>query len=436
MKIKSYYMKLRGIILFITILYSTTSCNTLDKSFNSDAAKISVINKWHFNIFPNHEILARSYMLATLMDPVIYEVADEYKENLDSKTLGFWLQNNFKHTQSLYNFADLPGRDPWGVRNDSESPTFKKLLPSEMKAMSMYNYGDPKIGKCLSLAVFHSNAMIASGTDPDDVVLFNLLDSGMHHTVAVVKNKDEYILFNNNRCRYFRTDESFIDWLQKRKDVIGYFNHFFSYCNKKIDIHTFTYDFNSFTFNDNIIMNNSLSLMENIKFFTKVKTESDQIDIIHTFETREELVETVFTNRENKLLFDLTKYAYQSFDVEEPSLYLEASLITSGPKDLSSEFSTIQDFFNWLSANIGNESIFGQASNRIMTAEQVIVFKKGNAVDRAVLAHTILYHMGYHSIIKITRNNAFICVEDLIYDLTINEVVSLIKEDVENEFKI
>jgi hypothetical protein len=95
-----------------------------------------------------------------------------------------------------------------------------------------------------------------------------------------------------------------------------------------------------------------------------------------------------------------------------PEMYLKASLRSSRPKELALTLKNENAIFSWIKSNIRPGSIFIDAPERIMTAEQVIVFKKGGFKDQAVLAFTLLKHNGFKPIIKITRDNAYITFEN------------------------
>ena len=57
-------------------------------------------------------------------------------------------------------------------------------------------------------------------------------------------------------------------------------------------------------------------------------------------------------------------------------------------------------------------SIFEESTRRIMTAEDVIVFRRGGWKDQAVLASVLLKRMGYSLEMFVTADSAFVALGD------------------------
>jgi hypothetical protein len=132
---------------------------------------------------------------------------------------------------------------------------------------------------------------------------------------------------------------------------------------------------------------------------------------------RESALSAIFgkSNATNGLAV-LTKYAYQSLYVKNPELYVRASLRAPQAKELTGRLDSADDIITWITTNVTQGSIFGDEENRIMVADQVIVFKTGGPKDQAVLACTLLTLKGYHPVMTITTESAYLQYEGKIYD--------------------
>jgi hypothetical protein len=96
----------------------------------------------------------------------------------------------------------------------------------------------------------------------------------------------------------------------------------------------------------------------------------------------------------------LAKYAYQSLYVKHPEYYLSASLNSSVVRNLAASLNSEIEIFEWIRTHIRYGSIFNNGEERLMTADQVLVFQQGSYKDQAVLAFTLLRHLGISSVTK------------------------------------
>jgi hypothetical protein len=62
--------------------------------------------------------------------------------------------------------------------------------------------------------------------------------------------------------------------------------------------------------------------------------------------------------------------------------------------------------------NVAPGSIFEDSAWRTMTAEDVIVFRRGGWKDQALLAAVLLKRRGYAPEIFVTADNAFVALDD------------------------
>ncbi|HSG29039.1 MAG TPA: hypothetical protein VLA34_11205, partial [Candidatus Krumholzibacterium sp.] len=151
---------------------------------------------------------ALAYNWACLIDPVTAEIAAEWKkamagaETVAEKiaAIDAWNEQNMYHTQMTDYFKDMPGQDPWGVTLDGK-PTFRKLLPSEMKAMTKLT--GRISGKCMTLANLLAACLIHSGVRPDDIAIIHVQMPNFQHGAAIFNWDGEMARTNNHRMGMF-----------------------------------------------------------------------------------------------------------------------------------------------------------------------------------------------------------------------------------------
>ena len=364
---------------------------------------IIVINKW------NHELVEyfdsdylTSWMLASLIDPVVYDIIDElHVEGKDpsqlAEDLRQWALQNEVHTQGLSRFSYAPGNDPWGATLTSagtKRPTYKKLLPSEMKAMSIFS---GKItGKCMTLANLNVCLFRLMGAEPDNAVVIRT----ENHGVGLVKFGGSMYFINNTDIR--KIDHTAREWITSQT--------FAGLWTESISINR------GFTVTDEVLDSQD-SLLCAIWKANWGKEPPPHASLMPDEIERESALSAIFgkSNATNGLAV-LTKYAYQSLYVKKPELYVRASLRAPQAKELAGRLDSANDIITWITTNVTQGSIFEDEENRIMVADQVIVFKTGGPKDQAVLACTLLTLKGYHPVMTITTESAYIEYEGKIYD--------------------
>ncbi len=387
---------------------------------------LGCINRWHYELYPSNHRVSTPYMLANLMDPVTAEVAAELKEIIrDCKTteekiqkLRDWSVANLSHTQMGPEFQGYPGNEPWGLSYFWGGPTFKKLIPSEMKAMRLHT---GKIsGKCMTLANFLSSVFIHLGANPDDVVLLLVVLPKARHGVAFVKYEGEILFINNYD---FMPAIIAVPRNPSAVPMEGIYNH------KSIKEVNFWI---APDFLDNGFLSSQKSLMQT--FIDHFGLESVLPDYNQAFnfplQDPDQLKATIFKNQDHTEYGDLAKYAYQSLYVKYPEYYLTASFRTSGARFVAEELETVQDVFDWIKSHIRFGSIFPESEERLMTADQVLVFQQGSLKDQAVLAYSILKHKGYDPVIKLTSENAYVEVDSKIFEANDWQEIKSIPEKV------
>lgn len=387
---------------------------------------LTVITRWQGTFFPANERTGLALLAAILLDPVTEAISNEWKRSITEcsttvekvQKISSWAFSNLAYTQVHREFSNLPGRDPWGIRDDGGYPTFKKLLPSEMAALRQYT---GKIsGKCFTLVNLITSCFVQLGVSPDDVVIFAVEQGQARHAMALMKFEGEVLLVNLMLIDFLKNhvgDEA------KSYKILGIYNHKCIYNTDFILTKEHLHKFLAPT--DTPLMTTILKMFGSEGSRIGWQNEADI-----PYGDRHELYNRIFKRTGPDSLLDLAKYAYQSLNVKNPECYLKASLKTSGPKELASELTTVHEVFHWINSYVIEGSIFSDSARRIMTADQVLVFRQGGDKDRAVLAYTLLRHNGYMPAIRLTKTCAYIILNDVSYDIRDGKTVTQLNEPV------
>jgi hypothetical protein len=401
-----------------------------EKSFNNEEV-IAVINRWHGEIYPDHENRNLALLTAFLLDPVTEEISSEWKEIIrDFKTteekvrvINEWTTSNLAYTQGDKQFLNYPGKDPWGTKQDGLSPTFKKLIPSEMKAMQLYT--NKISGKCFTLVNLISSCFVQFGVDPDDILVVITKAGEARHAMALINYEKELLLVNL----------FFVDFLKNHIDkdsdvyeIVGIYNHKFS-SNVNFEIRN--------TDLQKMISKPESNLVQTFMKYFKLEDRMEHYNFDESlpYANREDIYLTVFNDDTATDWISLSKYAYQSLFVKHPELYLEASLNTSVLKDLAKTLRSPVEIIQWINNHIRAGSIFPDSDERIMTADQVLVFQQGGLKDKAVLAYALLKLNGYQPLINISEQNVFIQIDKQIFDFRNNKLINDISEEIKLTLK-
>ncbi len=409
-------MRQKDVILILLLSLSTRLCSqeiALKEEYkatilNEPALQendiLRTINKWHFELFPGNGRVVNPFTLACLLDPTAYKLADSLAHEFikrpatlaKSVIINDWMNKNLLHTQGSGVFAHLPGLDPWGTMENSAMPTYKKLLPAEMQAMSIYT--GKIMGECYMLANLMISLMVLLGTSPDNVTILQIwVNTNYQHAITLADFEGELIFFNNTTAQ--KVDLATQQLIQQQ-NCFGFFNHSVT-------------EARSFKIKPELFLRQATIIEGVVKSAGNTPNILDRtIEPLYDLKNRDDLVANIFPNPQKSELFALAKYSYQSLYVKIPNLYLKASLRSSRPKELARTLKDEAAIFSWIKSNIGAGSIFIDAPERIMTAEQVIVFKKGGLKDQAVLAYVLLKHKGFRPLISITSDQAYLTLGD------------------------
>lgn len=388
---------------------------------------IGAINRWHKHIYWRNRQTSTAYLMAMLLDPVTTEIATEIEKSLDKvttteekiKIMHKWLQTNMVHTQMDSAFKDYPGNEPWGIQDLTFKPTYKKLLPSEMKAMRLHT--NKISGKCITLANMITSIFIHLGVSADDILLVIMQLNNGKHGSALVRFEDEIVFTNNNRMDLFKNRPK--NGSSKSTSVLALYNH---------------RDLKPAYFNISLSDFDGKSHFENeylFHGFTKYLKLTDQLYDFgmwpeYSLSNISKLRDEIFLGNPRSLVSELTKYAYQSLYVKYPEYYLTASMRSSLPRDLAETINSVDDVYDWIENHVRFGSIFPDSESRIMTADQVLVFQQGSLKDQGVLAYTLFKYKGYEPILFLTHVDAYVEVDGKLYSFREKKYINQISEDV------
>ena len=395
------------IIFILSLLLSLTLYSHPISSQITEKEKMAVINRSHYVLYGSQNMkLFPSIITANMIDPATREILDLINvNNLNNERQIYqfskWVHNHFTHTQGLSIFKNEAGKDPWGTVRGT--PLYKKLIASEMRAMHIYS-NKSMTGKCSSLVNEIVSMMRLLGVHSNNTAILRVRG----HSFGLVKIEEKLYLINNNNI--YPVNQKILNWILE-KFYLGLHNDRIA-IDKSFQLNESTLVSSGFLI-DNIFNEQQWNLSN----YTFIESDITNYDISMPGE--------LFKNKifqENKFL-KLAQYAYQSLYIPDPEIYIKAS--TKGPhlNKLAEDLTNINDIFNWLQENIESKSIFKFDVDRIMTADQVIVFKKGSSRDQGILIASLLTQWGYKSQLLIAEHNSFIKYEEGIIDVKNKKLV-------------
>jgi hypothetical protein len=378
---------------------------------------LAAINRWTGDLYGDHPDAALAYAWACLIDPTTAEIAGAWREAMAGaetvadrvRAIDRWNEENLCHTQMLETFADRPGRDPWGLTTDG-SPTYRKLLPSEMKAMR--GLTGRISGKCMTLANLLIAGLVHVGVDPDDLVLVHVQMPGYQHGAAMASWDGTLIRTNNHRIGLAYGAGSPPVLPPAPMPVLALYNHRF-------------YSPGGFTVPVGALNEGALDgdapLMP--QFVARCCGGAPVPEAAHPadypFADPPRFREVLFTGDHAGAGAApwLAKYAYQSLYVKHPGHYLRASLREPHARELARELTDPAAMLRWLRDEVAEGSIFPDSGERIMTADQVVVFRTGGPADRGLLLLTLLAHHERDGELLLDREAAVVHAGDDWWDM-------------------
>ena len=365
-----------------------------DGSSIAAAAKLAVIGRW-MEIYPYFD----AYMLSFLIEPFAPRIVAEVHvgtadESEVARNIATWAASNLVHIQTLSTFRDQCGNEPWGGLPSGKDcePFLKKSNASEMVATSMYS--GKLTGGCEALPSLVTSVFALSGAPWEDVVILRLKS----HNLGLVRFGGQIYLINN-------TVVSAVDEATKKALLANTYYGFGSY--SVVIYGGLANQGWSFAL-DETVFSADHSLLENLLLLTGTRDQwtKDAAAALGTPEGGRIDPGRVFGFN------PLVAYAYQSLGVSDPESYLKASAQAPRARELGSELKDGADVARWIRDNVAYGSIFEDSTRRIMTAEDVIIFRRGGWKDQAVLASVLLKRMGYSPEMFVTADNAFVALGD------------------------
>jgi hypothetical protein len=329
----------------------------------------TLVNKWHYDLMDDDYKLFTIIMSSTLLDPEL-EVVDasiSYAGDNPLYDIEKWAEKNIVNSHQLEAFEDLPGGNPWG---ETDKPVYKHLLPSEMKAMGLY--ADTYAGDCKSISHLMLGLLRRHGISEDDIFVVR---TRLHCAVIAQYDRKVYLVDG--------TDVETLNWLE-----LFFYNIF--------RVTGF--------YNDQFYTQGRLLLTED-----KLKGDGS---LRERLETNYGLVFKDIRNEfQEEQLDELRDLALQRNDLEAIA---RASLLGPNVRALAHRVVEISDLVTWMNENLDGKSIFGESS--IMTADQVIVFKTGDSLDRSLLMMSVIHSLGSDSKLY-SRDDSYLVEHDGSYYL-------------------
>lgn len=72
---------------------------------------------------------------------------------------------------------------------------------------------------------------------------------------------------------------------------------------------------------------------------------------------------------------------------------------------------------DWMRRNLAEGSIFPDCQSRIMTSDQVMVFRTGNMIDKSILFCAIVANHGNEARIEVIEGQVNVRIDDLLINL-------------------
>lgn len=327
--------KTTAVVLSLITAAFLVSC----KDAPTQAQEVVLINKWHYDLMQADYDCFSFLVRATMADPAIAELAALIPDDNDNVlyNIAAMMQEHVRNSHTVGAFEELPGKNPWG---EVDKPVYRKLLPSEMKAMRMH--AGKYSGDCSSISHLTAALCRIAGIPEDDVFVMRT----KQHSVVLVKYDSTVYMFN----------DTFVDELSPVE--LFFINLYWN---------TGLYNDRYFAKAGYVLSKDRLSGPGTLK-----ETFEDQYEL--QFRDLEE--ERTEQERERLTAVALQRRSTAVADIVTAS--------ERGPLvgELCAGFTTMDQCVQWLNENAQTASIF--AYDAFMTPDQVIVFKAASRFDKAL----------------------------------------------------
>ena len=359
---------------------------------------VALANKWSMDLIGRQTYrLYIPFKLAVLADPYLHETYERLGLAALSpgefvRAVSTYAAKEMVHLQHIDAFRDRRSRMPWGTVGLSNE-VYRRLLPSEMAAMSQY--AGKTSGACECLTLFLTGLFRLKGVPPEDVVHLRLAD----HTIALVRY--EGTIFGINNTAVGAMTPTIQSWHTKQA-FKGLFGETFAlYRSFRMRQEAFTAPGSLI---DAIAATSGLAVSKGPDVLAAV-------DLTDQRALRNALFEDLA--RTEPALAQSVAFASQRRDAGDLGVYLEASLAGPLARTLARSLGSPEAVASWIREHIRTGSIYADGDERLLVADQVLVYKTGTSWDKAVLAYTLLAHAGQKPRLAVDGEKASVVVQGL-----------------------
>ncbi len=382
---------------------------------------IEAVEKKNSVIFKqNRRYLASAIILANMMSPKSAAIAENLysfrkQELIDN--LQLFNSKMVSHPDILKNLEIIKDEIPWGEKLGNDLIGEEQTIDS---MFAMQNITGKITGKSASIAFMNSALLRIMGIQPNNLFAIYLSGSKGHTITCFAIDNDLYI-FNNNLL----LPGEKISWAKKEMDISGIYNDVF-YVNSGLETNFQDKDIEEIKeFMENTFKN---FLWKNLRT-KKVESVGASINFpmkygrIPAIETTKKIQKEIFQKSMEFPISQYTyaKYAFQSLLVKKLEVYAMTAKRNYYAKKIFDKFKTQKSFINWMKNNLNSDSIFND-NMRIMMPDEVVVYKTGNQMDRALLLWAFMDQLKIRSWIISTDKEVYLaCQDKIIYFIKLKD---------------
>lgn len=328
-------------------------------------------NKWSYDLIDDAGLdVWIAVKRATLVDPALHMAYASLSDDdpgfeVFARRVSAFAWEELTHLQHSPVFAREPGNMPWG-RVGLFQPVYRRIMPTEIYAMARHT--DKPSAACESLAFFLSGLFRLHGVAGDDIVHLRLSD----HTVTVICH--DGVFYGTNNTAVGRFTEPILSWHldQRYHGVVG--ERFAGLGRFRLDPED--------------LYGSGSTLLEAIE--DKVDIEIGPDPLVGVDPTDRDALKRRMFGTDGVVdprMALLVRYAYQTTDVPSFEPYFAAA--EKGPlvRALARSLRTEDAITRWIESNIADGVVLDD--DRIQMPDQVLVYREGTTLDRALLARTL-----------------------------------------------
>ncbi len=263
----------------------------------------------------------------------------------------------------------------------------------ELSLLPLYNFDESFAiiemnGKadvsCAEISSFYASLLRLGGINPQD--LFVVIQP--FHYLTIFKLPKGYYIISLNEVMPMKVDRLYGDTEVNRVVTPTFFIDGLGQTNMASEVFQKTCDF----------FKNGIPIFKMPTALEKVNVLPIDIDHFPTskdYDTPERLnyflIKYVFemSKKYPESPFTWAKYSYQTLMVSQPQVYIIWSLKSMEIQQFSKEYNSIEEIISWIKENVNIQSIF-EEYHRIMTADQILRWKRGNDKDKALFLYSLV----------------------------------------------